>query len=409
MSRLSLVASLVWLASTLVMPPAHAAQAPITSKAALIRYLHDTPPGASPLDRLSTGGRKRFLASLKFGADGLGGMETDDPSRELTHPQIVRLYALFGVESSARGEGLTPEKQAIIQHERVADARARGCAITTCPESEIEQHYDALVMPREDFSMPDAKRFAMDARHYDQLFASYQSPKQLRAASHPDLRLLERAAEYAVFNSPDSIHIAQLQMDLAEMQRRGMTDDTDFADLYRALISSRQFDQAAALARQHPNMGAGTVPTLRQSTTLPQGWPTALTLDAQDHSMIREAFDPAAPLRIVVVASCHFSQDAARAIEADPQLRSLFAKHAIWLADQNDSIDTAADWNREFPDQPIHIAWHDSEWSMLDDWSMPTFYIFEHGKLATEWSGWPHGSGPLQTLRMHLKQAGVLH
>lgn len=135
---------------------------------------------------------------------------------------------------------------------------------------------------------------------------------------------------------------------------------------------------------------------------------TALTVAADGRSMHRQAFDLSAPLSIVIVASCHFSKDAARAIRADPQLRTLFARYAVWLADQGESIDSARDWNREFPDQPIHIAWRDEDWPRINSWAMPTFYVFRHGHLVEKWSGWPADTG-MQTLRDKLHEAGLLN
>ena len=145
-------------------------------------------------------------------------------------------------------------------------------------------------------------------------------------------------------------------------------------------------------------------PTLIEGTTSPGNLPTALSVDVAAHTMKRDAFDLSTPLRIVVVASCHFSQDAARAIEADSRLRPLFVRHAVWLAGENETFGEVEEWNKAFPDQPIHIAWKDSEWSMLDSWGMPTFYVFRHGRLAGKFIGW-HG---LESLRQSLKKAGAL-
>lgn len=111
-------------------------------------------------------------------------------------------------------------------------------------------------------------------------------------------------------------------------------------------------------------------------------------------------------LHIVVVASCHFSQDAARAIEADDRMAALFHKHGIWLASADESFGNVANWNSEFPSQPIHIAWSDDEWSMLDSWAMPTFYVFRDGENIAQWAGWPADTG-MQTLREQLDAAGV--
>ncbi|MGC1548560.1 MAG: hypothetical protein WA777_08520 [Rhodanobacter sp.] len=331
-------------------------------------------------------------------------MPFGDAANELTQAQVAELYTLFGAEQVVKGVGLTPAEQAIRQRERAEDAKTRDCAIKTCPESEIEQNYDELVLQKEDSSLPDAERFARHNQQYDRLFAKYQQPDSLRSVSSPDLRLLKRAVESTVFVLPDAAHVAQLQMVLAEMQRRGMAEDNDYASLYRALISTRQFAEAKTLAQQHPGMDAGTFPAFSQSKTLPQGWPTALTLDKQSQAMSRAAFDLSSPLRIVVVADCHFSQDAARAIEADAQLNPLFAQHAIWLASQEEPFDSAIDWNRKFPDQPIHIAWQNSEWPMLDSWAMPTFYVFHDGKLTKKFNGW----NDLKTLKQSLREAGAL-
>lgn len=393
-----------------VQAPAHAQSAPmlpIRSARGLKRYLQTTPPGASPLDAFPPGGRKRFLASLKFGPNGLGGFRNDDLDHELTHAQAVRVLALFGLQSYARGIGLSPAQHARIEHERETAAKARGCRMNACPESEIERRYDRLGLANDDYSLPEAQLAAHIRHRYNRLFDALQTQREVHAASRPDLRLLKRAVEYVLPYAQTAPYIAQLRLDMAEMQRRGMTDDKDFTGLYRALVEDRKFMAAAALAKQHPGMDIAPLPTMGKHARLPPHEPTALTLAGNEKSMTRQAFDLTNRARIVVVASCHFSQDAARAIASDAKLGKLFARHAIWLADQATSIADAADWNRKFPDQPIHIAWHDSEWTMLDDWTMPAFYVFRHGKLVDHWDGWPAGSG-MQTLRKHLRGDGLL-
>ena len=404
MAHAKLAVLIAWLSTMLVVAPALATQATITSKAELTRYLRDTQPGTSPLDWLSPGGRKRFLAQLQFGDHGLRGFSLADPQNELTHPQMVQLLRLFGAEKYATGEGLTPAEQSRREREHTNDAAARGCAVEICPESVIEKRFDELILYKPQDTVTDARRAALVSHHYDRLFASYQVPERLRSVSDPDLRLLKRAVDEAAFHAPSETHEAHLQMDLAELQRRNMVVDGDYASLYQALLASRQFARAAALARQHPDMKAEPIPTLRKKNSLPRGWPTALTVNAQNRTMTRQAFDLSAPWRIVVVASCHFSQDAARAIEADAQLGPVFTHHAIWLAAQNESFSAIVDWNRKFPDQPIHVAWQDSEWSMLDSWTMPTFYVFRHGQLVKRFTGWHD----VKTLKQSLREAGLL-
>lgn len=404
MGRLQLAVLVLWLCPACIVAMASpAGQAPITSKAALTRYLHDTPPGASPLDNLSPGGRKRFLAQLEFGPHGLRSLSLEDPANELTRSQTVQLLALFGAEKHAIG-GLTPAEQARRHHERMLDAASRGCAVDACDESVVERLYDKFVLQAADTSTFPAEHAARTGERYDRLFGEAQAPEHVRLASHTDLRLLKRAAEAVVFNAPSATRIAQLRMDLAEMQRRGMASDQDYARLHQALVARRDFDAADRLAQAHPGMDVPVTPALRRGSPLPPGQPTALTMDARTGTMARLPFDLSAPLRIVVVASCHFSRDAARAIHADAQLRPLFASGAIWLASENESFDAVGDWNREFPELPIHVAWHDSEWSMLDSWAMPTFYIFRHGRLAKKFSGW----NGVNALKQSLREGGAL-
>jgi hypothetical protein len=252
--------------------------------------------------------------------------------------------------------------------------------------------------------MPDAEQHTEIGRHYDHLFSDLQRSGSLHGTSSTDLRLLKRAAEYAESSQPSAGHIADLQADLAELQRRHMVDDRDYAGLYQALVASRQLGRASTLQLRHPGMVVDAIPAMSSTPALPPGQPTALLVDASGRTMARQAIDLSAPWRIVVVAACHFSEDSARDISADPQLRPLFAKHAIWLASQSTPFAAAAEWNRRFPDQPIHVAWQDSEWSMLDDWSMPTFYVFRQGRLVDKWSGYDMGQ-----LRTHLRKDGLLH
>lgn len=103
--------------------------------------------------------------------------------------------------------------------------------------------------------------------------------------------------------------------------------------------------------------------------------------------MTREAMDLAAPLRIAV----------------DPRLGPLFRQHAVWLAADATPLADAAAWNRAFPTQPIRVAWRDREWSMLDSWAMPTYYVFRHGREVAHRSGWLE----LNALRTELTKAGV--
>lgn len=393
-----LVPAAATLASTPANPPA------IRSQAELGRYLHDTPIADTPLAPLSPGGRKRFLGELKWGSRGLGSVPLDDIDNELTHEQAVRLLALFDAQAFARGLGLTAAEHARREAEHAADAKARHCSVDSCPESAIEQRFDALMLLEPDPSRPDAEQRSEIGRHYDRLFSGLQHPDSLRRTSAPDLRLLQRAAEYATSWQPDAAHVADLQADLAELQRRRMAGDRTYTGLYRTLVARRQFAEATALHKQHPGMHVAALPAFISGATPKPGLPTALSVDAATDTMRRQAIDLGGPLRIVVIAGCHFSEDAARAIEGDPQLHPLFAQHAIWLAAPSQRIGEVSAWNRQFPDMPMHVAWNQDEWSMLPNWDMPTYYVYRNGQLVRQFSGWLGAAG----LKQSLHKAGAL-
>lgn len=375
-----------------------AVQAPIHSPAELQRYLHDTPIEASPLAMLPPASRKRFLARLEFHPHRVD-IDYGEPDAELTHPQIVALYALFG-QSPPAGIGLAPAQQQRRQRERTEDARRRGCVPARCPETEVEQRFDQLNAIKPDFSQPEAQRFAAEQRDYDRLFGAFFSqPGSLRSLGDPDLRLLARALHQAIYAMPDERHVAQLRRVLREMQRRGMAEDTDFRPLHAAEVGTRQFAAATRLRTEHPGMQVAALPDFVPGPAPKAGRPTALSVDAHSGTMRRRAIDLGGPLRIVVIAGCHFSENAAKAIEDDAQLHPLFAQHAIWLAAPAQQIGEVSAWNRQFPDMPMHVAWNQHEWSMLPNWAMPTWYVYRNGLLVKQFSGWLGTAELKQSLR----------
>lgn len=385
----------------LLAPVAHVTSTPpIATPAALARYLLDTPIERSPLGALPPGARKRFLASLRFGDRGLGGFATDDLDQTLTHAQTEAVLALFGAQAYGAGLGLSPAEHARREAERAADAARRGCKPDTCPESPIEQRYDALVLAERHGT--DAARHAGLGADYTRLFGNAFRPTALARFSAPDLRLLARAARRVLGVDPDGRAADDLDRALAAMQSRGMASDADFLPLYQARVTTRHFGAARALARAHPDMAVPPLPAL-DAPEVAAGQPSVLEVAADGQHMHRQAVHLDAPLRIVVVAGCHYSEDAVRAIAGDPRLDALFHRHAVWLASEVTAPADAAEWNGSFPSQPIRIAWRDREWSMLESWAMPTYYVFRSGREVARWQGWQG----LDALRRELERAGV--
>ncbi|WP_449429053.1 hypothetical protein [Rhodanobacter umsongensis] len=372
--------------------------APITSAEALARYLRDTPAGDSPLDKLPAGARRRFLSGLVFGSKGLGGFDTSDLEEELDDAQIRQVLLLFGAESYASQLHGAPPAH-------------RTCAIPSdCPESRIEQRFDRfneLEHSLDHQHIAEQEKGRKLVHTYRKLFAAEQAPDKLRTVSNSDLRLLYRAVDTTTSWSSDAVFLRDMASDLDELQRRGMTTTADLMRLHDKLVTRRQFEEADALASRYPAAKLQPLPTLQDQVGPNHQGPTLLTVDPHGTVMQRHPFDIDAPIQIVVVAGCHFAADAAHDIHADPVLDRIFKQHAVWLGSQSEKLDDVSEWNHEHPDQPMNIAWQNSEWSMLDSWAMPTFYIFQHGKLVNKFSGWSQETEPRQ-LRAALRQVGLL-
>lgn len=364
------------------------AATPIRSRAELVRYLHDTPPDESPLSLMPPGARKRFLGTLAWGRNGLGGFAAGDLAQYLTDAQIRRVLGLFDAGSYA--DGLHGRAIALTATERDA------------PETSLEQKFDEAYFARAD--MAHGRPHASASALYDRLLAPYQHPRRLVGLDDSDLGLLFRAAATSASISRHTRYLDDLQTDLAELRRRGIATSGQVVDVHDALVAGRRFADANALANIYPAAGIKRLPPLHVTSGIAANDPSALLMEPDGKSMLHKPIDMQAPLRIVVVAGCHFSEDAVRAIRADAQLDDLFHRHAIWLSDENESLADVLEWNRAYPDQPMNIAWRNADWSMLDSWAIPTFYVFRDGKLVDRWSGW-NGLGEI---RRHIVKDGLL-
>jgi hypothetical protein len=371
-------------------PAARAAEpkGAIHSPAELARYLETTPVKQSPLALLPSGARKRFLGTLTWGDNGVGGFATGDLLQYLTTDEIRRVLALFGTEAFANG--LQGRAKPLTTVQRAA------------PETSLERKFDEMYFARADAT--HGKSHASITALYDNLLAAYQKPDELTDLDDSDVGLLFRAASDAASASLHPRYLDDMQLDLAALKRRGLATTKMISLVHHQFVAARRFDEANAFAAKYPSAGVKALPPLQEAPNVSDGSPTALLIEPDGQAMLRKSVDMHASLRIVVVAGCHFSVDAVR---ADPRLDTLFRDHAVWLADENESLSDVVAWNRDYPDQSMNVAWRNDEWTMLDSWAIPTFYVFRNGKLVDQWSGWPADSG-MQTLRAHLRNDNLI-
>jgi hypothetical protein len=341
-------------------PGARAAQAPIANAADLDAYLARTPPGASPLDKLSPPARQRVVASFRAGRYSMS-----DILAELTAAEAADVLALFGLESYVP-KPLRPTHRSIGASETPA-MTASFAKLTTV----YEKH-----------AAPD-KVVAI----YRHDFEPLQTETKLRALSDGDVALMFRAAD-TMAGSDESFGAHDLLLDLAELDRRGAAAPAWVVDVYDDLIAQRDFTGARAFRAEHADAALREIPPVRDEMS--GLGPTVLTPTGDGGGLIRRslALDPKA--QVVVVAGCHFSKDAALGIESDPTLREAFSQHSVWITPAREDITDPdwAKWNRDHPIAAMNAVERESDWPGIDTWSMPTFYFFRDGHVVSKVIGW---------------------
>jgi hypothetical protein len=178
-------------------------------------------------------------------------------------------------------------------------------------------------------------------------------------------------------------------IDLGELERRGVAAPAWVKKVHAALVRRRDFDAANAFRARHPAAKLTAMPPVGEERDDGHG-PSVLALSEDGSTLIHRtvALDPVA--QVVVVAGCHFSQDAAHAIENDPLLRAAFSRHVLWImpADWNPADPALVRWNRAHPIAAMSTVYREREWPMIDTWAMPTFYFLRNGQVQSKVVGW---------------------
>jgi hypothetical protein len=276
---------------------------------------------------------------------------------------------------------------------------------------DIARRFDVLTQVDQATALlPAVIRAAAMGALYQELFASSDPKRRLDRVADKDLELLYRAASLVEYDTLDAKYLPDMQSYLDALQRRNVASHREMVRMYQALVSARKLAEAGELARHHPHPEMPALPALRDASGTAGGLPTELVLDLDRHELVRRSVDLHQAALIVVVGhpSCHFTQNAVRAIQADSVLGEVFRAHAVWLAPQESAFgwDQLEQWNRSHPGQELAIAFRRDEWPAIDTWNLPTFYFFKDGALRAKFFGWPE-QGRWAELRSALRQIGL--
>jgi hypothetical protein len=244
---------------------------------------------------------------------------------------------------------------------------------------------------------------------YRALFARYQTSAALGQAGPDDVALLFRAARADFFYSVSPASLADMQLDLTELQRRGIARDGDNEKVYAALVESRLFDRARAFAKLHRLASVEAVPDVVDNAGRKS--PTTLLVRDGGKKLVRTPVDIKSGRLMVVIASplCHFCQRAIRSIESDALLRPLMRDHSLWIVppDQSTPFAMVAAWNRLHPHEQMAYVYRRDEWPMVERWETPVFYFLKSGRVVSKVRGWPI-AGRKAELRRALRLTGLM-
>ena len=291
------------------------------------------------------------------------------------------------------------------------DFTACSTAPKTDQPSGVEAAYDSFDRFQQSTVQSDLLTRIAGSRideRYRVLFSPYQRGAALATLAPNDVTLLFRAAGDDFVYSVSAAALADMQLDLAELHRRGIARKDQDEKVFAALIESRLFDKARAFATLHRLASAGAVPYVVDKVA--HNGPTTLLVRDGGKKLERKPVDLAKGGLIVVIASplCHFCQRAIGSIESDRSLRPLIRDRALWLVppDQSTPFAVVAAWNRLHPHEQMEYAYRREEWPMVERWETPVFYFLKNGRVVSIVTGWPR-AGRKADIRRSLRLAGL--
>ncbi|MET0857704.1 MAG: hypothetical protein ABWY27_13200, partial [Telluria sp.] len=233
------------------------------------------------------------------------------------------------------------------------------------------------------------------ARYYNTTFAAYLQPNALSSRRDADLLLLFDVAGQLVATSGDEPALGQMRAIHAEFKRRGIDTRRTLDDaMVDALLAGRRFGEARAVADAHPPPGRASIP--RDIDALGAGFRgrSLYRFDAAANTLERHAMAPMHGIQVVLVvdAGCHFSEDALQAIGSNGALfERLGSAGLLVMTPPRSPVRTRfmADWNAKYPQLALRAPFNAEEWADVDVIGVPTFFIFDNGRVRATISGWP--------------------
>lgn len=278
---------------------------------------------------------------------------------------------------------------------------------TTKTLSPVEQHYIQLDKIIRDSSGKE-NQAKISSEAYERFFRSLQNSSNLEKANLDDLQALFMAAGAVDFYWPSDQHVADLRLDFMELSRRNAQTQEQTSTVYSALYQARKFSELNKFFSEHAASGLPPPPHV---STISDSMEHSILRVSPDHNrLVRSHADLDIGSHILVIGHplCHFTQNAAKAIDKNLALKRIFKKDSVWVSppDRNLDLSPFQEWNKKHPEFAMSIGFAKSSWPEVKVWQTPTFIFMKDGKVVDEVIGWPN-EGNMDALDAGLTKIGI--
>jgi hypothetical protein len=354
----------------------------------------------TPLDALTPYGRRRFLGSLQWGNNGLGGFRVTPLVRELSLGQLSEVLSFLGSVSYLPMLRADLGGPPLRLPEPSANVELRLKQLEEFANTETEKHISALVPATPVGAAPVLRR-------YLDLFGERMQRGALQRQALGDLPLLFDAATLVDSENPGSSALAHMLLIHRELVARGIDTRRTFdGTVFSAFIAAREFDEARAFAATRPHLARLTIPNVADPLGRTFRGRSAYRYDAARNTLTREAVPYLSGTQLVMVvdAGCHFSREALDAIHNDTNLQARLRKANLLLITPPRSaipLRLISDWNAANPSMPLRVPYNAHEWQEIQVTGVPAFYLLKNGHVKDELrTGWPAGGNKAALLKL---------
>jgi hypothetical protein len=181
-------------------------------------------------------------------------------------------------------------------------------------------------------------------------------------------------------------------------------------ELYGHYITARDLDRAQKLAKKYPQLNLQQIPPIENYSKAPGRRIIKLTNDQQGLIQQYVEFPDGGFVVVSTISSCYRSSQMVKLIKQSSELKSIFAKNALFISapDKNLALWPLEYFEKEMSPFSLNFSFSTDDWPEIRNWNSPVLYFYLDGKLKRQIAGWPEG-GREDELRDALAAVGLLN